>query len=191
MAQFEILSGKSLKSAIAGRGAAIATFTQREHQLAVSALAHLDAHNDVIYVQALYDMSPANYKPSLRKWFVEFGKCGFKANDDGNGGAFTYSKSKASNIDEAMKIAPANFEKGGKEGGADGEAKDFDEAKYLEGVLKALEKKGGSARVIAAMEGVLKVARGPAVVVRNQKPAPQKEAAATVAAPAGGEAIAA
>ncbi|UDF29371.1 UNVERIFIED_ORG: hypothetical protein LHK14_17935 [Roseateles sp. XES5] len=111
MAKFEIITGKALKSAIAGRGAQIATFTQREHQLAVSALAHLGEHNDVIYVQALYDMSPANYRTGLRKWFLEFGKCTFKAAESGQGGTFVYAKSKPSNIEGAMEIAPANFEK--------------------------------------------------------------------------------
>ncbi|MCV9960750.1 hypothetical protein OIU34_02460 [Pararhizobium sp. BT-229] len=170
MAKFEIITGKALKSAIAGRGKAIATFTEREHQLAVSALAHLGDHNDVIYVQALYDMSPANYRTGLRKWFLEFGKCTFKANENGQGGVFVYAKAKPSNIEGAMEIAPANFEKATKE--KDTTPATFSTADYLEKVVEKLTKEEADIRVIRAVEGALKVARGPVVVVRNQKPLP-------------------
>ncbi|MBX5253334.1 hypothetical protein HJC03_23480 [Rhizobium sp. NLR4b] len=170
MAQFQIITGKALKNAIAGRGQQIATFTQREHQLAVSALAHLGEHNDVIYVQALYDMSPANYQRGLRLWFLEFGKCTFKANESGKGGTFIYAKSKASDIEGAMKVAPANFEKEGKESTT--EAKAFNAAEYLAKVVEKLTKEGADVRVIRAVEGAQKVAAGPVVVVRNQKPLP-------------------
>lgn len=170
MAKFEIITGKALKSAIAGRGAQIATFTQREHQLAVSALAHLGEHNDVIYVQALYDMSPANYRTGLRKWFLEFGKCTFKAAESGQGGTFVYAKSKPSNIEGAMEIAPANFEKAAKEAAADPKA--FVVVDYLAKVLEKLTKEEVDPRIIRAIEGAQKVAKGPVVVVRNQKPLP-------------------
>ncbi|NEH72287.1 hypothetical protein [Rhizobium leguminosarum] len=179
MAQFAIITGKALKNAIAGRGAQIATFTQREHQLAVSALAHLGEHNDVIYVQALYDMSPANYQRGLRLWFCEFGKCTFKANESGKGGVFVYAKSKATDIEGAMKVAPANFEKEAKEGTT--EAKAFSVTDYLAKVVEKLTKEGADVRVIRAIEGAQKVAAGPVVVVRNQKPLPtaaEKKAAA-------------
>lgn len=179
MAKFAIITGKALKNAIAGRGAQIATFTEREHQLAVSALAHLGEHNDVIYVQALYDMSPANYRTGLRLWFCEFGKCNFKAGEKGQGGTFVYAKSKPSNIEGAMQIAPANFEKAQKDGAA--ETKTFDVAAYLEKAVKKLTDENVDIRVIRAIEGALKVAKGPVVVVRNQKPLPavaEKKAAA-------------
>lgn len=184
MAQFEIITGKALKSAIAGRGQQIATFTQREHQLAVSALAHLGEHNDVIYVQALYDMSPANYQRGLRLWFLEFGKCAFKANESGKGGTFTYAKGKPSDIEGAMAVAPANFEKEAK--AAASEPKTFDAAEYLAKVVEKLMKEDADIRVIRAIEGALKVARGPVVVVRNQKalaPASEKKAAPKKADP--------
>jgi hypothetical protein len=61
-------------------------------------------------------MSPANYMRGTRLWFLEFGKCTFKAAETGEGGAFIYAKSKASDIDGAMKVAPANFRKAAKEG---------------------------------------------------------------------------
>lgn len=184
MAKFEILSGKALKSAIAGRGKAIATFTEREHQLAVSALAHLDQHNDPIYVQALYDMSPANYKRGLRLWFLEFGKVSFKAAEQGQGGAFVYAKSKPSNIEGAMEVAPANFEKAAKENTA--EPKAFSTTEYLTKVIEKLTKEDADIRVIRAVEGALKVAAGPTVVVRNQKALPatvEKKAPAKTADP--------
>lgn len=170
MAKFAIITGKALKNAIAGRGAQIATFTEREHQLAVSALNHLDQHNDPIYVQALYDMSPANYKRGLRMWFLEFGKCTFKAAETGQGGTFVYAKSKPSNLDGAMEIAPANFEKAAKE--STSEAKAFSVTDYLAKVVEKLTKEGVDQRVIRAVEGAHKVATGPVVVVRNQKPLP-------------------
>lgn len=170
MAKFAIITGKALKNAIAGRGAQIATFTEREHQLAVSALAHLGEHNDPIYVQALYDMSPSNYRTGLRKWFLEFGKCSFKANDNGTGGVFLYAKAKGFDLDGAMAIAPANFEKAQKEGNS--EPKTFDVAAYLAKAVDKLTAENVDIRVIRAVEGALKVARGPVVVVRNQKPLP-------------------
>lgn len=183
MAQFAIITGKALKTAIAGRGAQIATFTQREHQLAVSAIAHLGEHNDVIYVQALYDMSPANYQRGLRLWFCEFGKCTFKANETGKGGAFVYAKSRATDIEGAMKVAPANFEKETKE--STSEPKAFDVTAYLTKAVEKLTAENVDIRVIRAIEGALKVASGPVVVVRNQKPLPaqaEKKAAAKPAA---------
>ena len=179
MAKFEIISGKALKSAIAGRGKAIATFTEREHQLAVSALAHLDQHNDTIYLQALYDMSPVNYKRGLRLWFVEFGKCTFKADEKGTGGTFVLAKKQSTNLEGAMEIAPANFEKATKE--ATTEAKAFSTADYLEKVIEKLKKEDADVTVIRAVEGALRVAGGPVLVVRNQRPLPaagEKKAAA-------------
>lgn len=170
MAQFAILSGKALKSAIAGRGAQIATFTQREHQLAVSALAHLGDNNDPIYVQALYDMSPSNYRTGLRLWFCEFGKCTFKADENGKGGAFVLAKKRETNLEGAMKVAPANFMK--EVNAAAAPAKDFSAADYLAKVVEKLTKEGADPRVIRAVEGAQKVAAGPVVVVRNQKPLP-------------------
>ncbi|KQS95376.1 hypothetical protein [Rhizobium sp. Leaf386] len=170
MAKFEIITGKALKSAIAGRGKAIATFTEREHQLAVSALAHLGEHNDPIYVQALYDMSPANYRTGLRLWFCEFGKCSFKAADKGQGGTFELAKKKATDIDGAMAVAPANFEKAQKE--STSEPTEFNAADYLTKVVAKLEKEDADVTVIRAVQAALRVAGGPKIVVRNQKPLP-------------------
>lgn len=179
MAKFEIITGKALKSAIAGRGKAIATFTEREHQLAVSALAHLENHNDPIYVQALYDMSPANYKRGLRLWFVEFGKCTFKAAEQGQGGTFVYAKARPSNLEGAMEIAPANFEKAKKE--SDSEPKAFVVADYLAKVVEKLKKEDADVTVIRAVEAAVRVAGGPVVVVRNQKPIPAASVKKTAA----------
>ncbi|HLP66753.1 MAG TPA: hypothetical protein VK181_04465 [Rhizobium sp.] len=161
MAKFEIITGKALKSAIAGRGKAIATFTEREHQLAVSALAHLENHNEPIYVQALYDMSPANYKRGL---------CTFKAAEQGQGGTFVYAKARPSNIAGAMEIAPANFEKATKE--ENSEPKAFVVADYLSKVVEKLKKEDADVTVIRAVEAAVRVAGGPSVVVRNQRPLP-------------------
>ncbi len=179
MAQFAILSGKALKTAIAGRGAQIATFTQREHQLAVSALAHLGDNNDPIYVQAIYDMSPSNYRTGLRLWFCEFGKCTFKVAENGKGGTFILAKKRETNLDGAMKVAPANFAK--EVNAATTPAKEFSASEYLAKVVEKLTKENADPRVIRAVEGAMKVAAGPIVVVRNQKALPtaaQKKATA-------------
>ncbi|MCM0751527.1 hypothetical protein DEA98_09985 [Brucella pseudogrignonensis] len=68
MANFKVLKGNALGKAIEGRGEAIATFTEKEHQLAYSAIAHLDEHNDAKYVNALYAVTPVNYRAGLRAW---------------------------------------------------------------------------------------------------------------------------
>lgn len=151
MTKFAILTGKALKSAIASRGKQIASFTEREHQLAVSALAHVAEHNDVCYVQALYDMTPANYRPGLRKWFMEFGKVGF----DAKALKFTYVKTKVFNIEGAIEVAPANFEKAVRE--KSGEQSAFDQVKFLTRALAVLQDKG-TPEVVKAVQGALRLA---------------------------------
>ncbi|EBX4816790.1 hypothetical protein DRY87_24495, partial [Salmonella enterica subsp. enterica serovar Newport] len=64
MTSFAILSGKSLKSAIAGYGKIAATFSQKTHQLAYSALDHVEQHHDAIYCNAIYSATPKNYRAS-------------------------------------------------------------------------------------------------------------------------------
>ena len=80
MATFNVLKGAALGKAISGQGKAIATFTAREHQLAYSAIAHLDEHNDVKYLNALYDVTPVNYRAGLRAWAAAFSKAKFDRN---------------------------------------------------------------------------------------------------------------
>jgi len=114
----KVLKGKTLKNAIAGYGKAVATFSQKTHQLAYSAIVHLEEHNCTSHVQALYDATPINYRSTLRRWFTNFGKCNFS---DESG--FAYSKGKASDLATALRVSPAEYvkESNGKKQGFDPE----------------------------------------------------------------------
>lgn len=105
MATFNILTGAALAKAIAGQGKAVATFTAREHQLAYSALNHVELHNDPKHLNALFDVTPANYRRGLVSWATAFGKVTF----DPKTKAFVYAKGKASDLEKALDIAPANY----------------------------------------------------------------------------------
>lgn len=104
-----IIVGKKLGNAIKAHGKASATFREREHLLAVSAIAHHAEHGGAEHIQSLYDMTPTNYRPALRKWACEFGRFTFKAEDK----AFIFAKSKKGDLEAAMAISPAEFEKSG------------------------------------------------------------------------------
>lgn len=158
MTQFNVLKGAALGKAITGQGKAIATFTAREHQLAYSALAHLDEHNDAKYLNALYAVTPANYRGGVRAWVLAFGKASFDADKN----EFAYAKGKKSDLVKAMEIAPANYAKEAKGGSSE---QSFDEIDFLEKALKRLQDKGGSVQTIKAMEGVVRVAKGTALTV--------------------------
>lgn len=164
MAQFQILTGKALSSAIAGRAKAVATFTEREHQIAYSALHHVELHNDPKYLNALYAVTPVNYRKGLRAWSQAFGKVKF---DDATS-AFAYVPGKTSNMEGALETAPANFEKAG---GKKKDAGEFDEIAYLERALKKLEDNKASTRTITAMKGVLTVAKSAFIEVSRDKAA--------------------
>ena len=152
MAQFQILTGKALNSAIAGRAKAVATFTEREHQIAYSALHHVELHNDPKYLNALYAVTPVNYRKGLRAWSTAFGKVTF----DDKTAAFVYAAGKKSNMEAALATAPANFEKAA---GKKNDGNEFDEITYLERALKKLEDNKAHPRTIQAMKGVLTVAK--------------------------------
>ncbi|MEN5275776.1 hypothetical protein ABE527_02385 [Brucella sp. TWI432] len=182
MTQFNVLKGAALGKAITGQGKAIATFTAREHQLAYSALAHLDEHNDAKYLNALYAVTPANYRGGLRAWVLAFGKASFEADNN----EFAYAKGKKSDLEKAMEIAPANYAKEAKGGKAE---QPFDEIEYLEKALKRLQDKGATIQTIKAMEGVVRVAKGTALtVIKAEKaaslPKAEKQLALPVAAAA-------
>jgi hypothetical protein len=108
MATFKILSGKSLKSAIAGYGKSVSTFTEKTHQLAYSAINHVEEHHDAIYCNALYEATPSNYRAALVIWFKAFGKVTFDSNEK----AFTYSKGSKSDLPTALTVSPADYAKG-------------------------------------------------------------------------------
>lgn len=119
MTTFNILKGSALGKAIAGQGKAVATFTAREHQLAYSALSHMEPasegkapSNDPKYINALYAVTPANYRRGLVDWACAFGRVTF----DKSKGEFAYAKGKKADLDGALKVAPANFAKAAKKG---------------------------------------------------------------------------
>ncbi|THK33468.1 hypothetical protein EHS39_36270 [Ensifer sp. MPMI2T] len=172
MAKFEILTGKKLKNAIAGRGKAVATFTEREHQLAYSALYHVEMHSCASHLNALLEVTPANYRRGLVSWATAFGKVKF----DTEARAFEYAKDKKSDMEKALEVAPANYEKAK---GADKAKTAFDEVAYLERVVKKLDEEGADPRVLQAVKGALTLAKTPAIVA----PAKQEKAKAPKAKP--------
>lgn len=171
MAKFEILTGKKLSNAIAGRGKAVATFTEREHQLAYSALHHVEMHSCPSHLNALLAGTPANYRRGLVAWASAFGKVKF----DGEARSFEYAKDKKSDMDGALEVAPANYEKAAKGAGKDKSA--FDEVAYLDRVVKKLEEEGADPRVLQAVKGALTLAKTPVVApVKQAKPKAPKPA---------------
>lgn len=107
MATFAILTGKKLASAIAGFGKVAATFTEKTHQLAYSALNHVEQHHDACYVQSLYEATPVNYRSAIVNWATNFGKVTFDATTL----TFSYAKGKKSDMEGAMDVSPADFKK--------------------------------------------------------------------------------
>lgn len=163
MSKFTVLTGKALSAAIAGRAKAVATFTAREHQIAYSALNHVEMHNDPKYLNALYAVTPVNYRRGLVAWASAFGKVSFDAKQV----AFVYSKNKKSDMPAAMDIAPANYQRK-----ATKAETVFDEIQYLERALKKLNAEGASPQTIKAMEGVIRVAKSAHLsIVKSDKAA--------------------
>lgn len=152
MAQFAILTGKALASRIAGFGKVAATFTQATHQLAYSALNHVELHHDAIYCNALFNATPANYRGALVVWFKAFGKVAFDAATK----EFTYSKTAKSDMATAITISPADYQKQS----STKDAADFDEIKALESFIKKMVEKGARKRMIHALNGVMRIVKG-------------------------------
>lgn len=156
MANFRILEGKSLKAAIKGASAKIATFAQLQHELCYGAALHLENHNDAIYVQSVYDMMPSNYKGTVREWFTAFAKCKFNAKEN----KFELAAGKESDMTSALNISPAEYQKTVKAPKADSV---FDELAYLQKVLKKLNDSGASAKAVRGIEATLRALTTPAV----------------------------
>lgn len=193
MAQFSVLKGKNISKAIAGFGAKAATFSALVHQIAYSALDHVEQHHDACYVQQFYDAAPVNYRAMLVNWFTNFGRVTF----DAKALTFTYAKSKASDMDGAMAVSPADFQKE-KKGGAS-EKTDTQEKVLASAItrLEAIREKGGKVdpRVIQAIKGALAIVEGKAdakpTLIKAEKPAKAKKAAKAAPATETPEAVAA
>lgn len=177
MSTFSVLTGAAIGKAIASFGKTIATFKAREHQLAFSALNHVDLHNDAKYLNALHDATPANYRAGLVRWACDLGRVNF----DVKAGAFVYAKNKKSDLETAMKVAPADYQK------AKGEQaeKAFDLEKTLEKLIEKAAEKGTAMRDLNALKLCLSTIKGaeivpvqkPAVVVKKARPTKVAEAA--------------
>lgn len=129
MAKFDILKGKQLAKAIAGRGKAVETFTAREHQLAYSALMHVEEHHCASHLNALLNVTPTNYRAGLIAWSKAFGKVTFDAKE----GQFVYSKTAKSDMEAALEVAPANYQRAAK-------ANDKPQKSLMEATEKRMEK---------------------------------------------------
>lgn len=107
-----ILKGKALTSAIAGHGKQVATFTEKQHQLALSCLHHADANSCAIPLNALYKATPTNFRAGLKAYAVAFGKVAW----DSGAGQFAFAKKRKSDLDGAAKVSPAEYQRasGGK-----------------------------------------------------------------------------
>ena len=164
MAKFAILTGSAIGKAIKSFGKAVATFKEREHQLAYSALNHAALENDPVYLNALYAMTPANYRGGLRAWAVAFGNVKF---DETAERPFVYAKGKATNLPEALEIAPADYVKAQKPK----EDKAFDEVAELEKVIKRFAEKGATMRTLNSLKLALSQAKL-GLAPEEKKPAP-------------------
>lgn len=154
MKNFTVLKGKALANAIAGFGKVSATYTERTHQIAYSAIAHLDEHNCVRHLNALFAATPANYRGAIMKWACHFGKAKFNAESK----AFEYSKGKQSDLPSAYLVSPAEFVKpsGKKSAGT------YNPEKRLESFYKELldnRAKGAAIdpRIISGIEGIIRL----------------------------------
>lgn len=179
MTKFTVLTGSAIGKAINAFGKTIATFKEREHQLAFSAINHVDLHNDVKYLNALYAATPANYRGGLSSWALAFGRVTFDAKE----GVFVYAKGKKSDLEAAMNVAPADYAKAQK---GETEGKPFDLADMVEKLIKRAGEKGASMRDLNALKVALQTIKG-AEVVAAQKPAAivrKAKPAAPVAVPA-------
>lgn len=179
MATFKILTGKALSAAIAGFGKVSATYSEKTHQLAYSALNHVEEHHDACHLNSLYAATPVNYRSALVRWSTAFGKVTFDAKEL----AFTYAKGKASDMPAALAVSPADYVK---DSSTKAEAK-FDEIAQLESVIKRFTEKGASRKMLSALKGALRMVKGEVPAAENVVPAAKvikaRKAKASKAAP--------
>lgn len=157
-----LFAGKKIGNAIASHGKAIATHAEKDHVLAASALRHCATENDPCYMQALYDVTPSNYRKPLRTWFTAFGNVSVET-DKAGVVTFKYSKGKKANLDGALNVSPAEYSKAPGKAGKAGEysfkGKLESAVKSLESLLETFEEKKAAPTVIKALEATLDAAR--------------------------------
>jgi hypothetical protein len=116
----------------------------------------------------------------LVNWFTNFGRVTF----DAKALTFAYAKSKAGDMEGAMAVSPADFQKEAK--GAKGERVNTQEKVLASALvqLEAIREKGGTVdpRVMQAIKGAIAIVEGKAdakpTLVKAAKPAKAKKAAA-------------
>jgi hypothetical protein len=108
----KLLTGKALEAAIGGYSKKVATFRDSLHVLAASAINHVNQHGDVKYLEAVYNMTPANYQPSLRGYMAAFGRVKF----DKDAKTFVVVKNKKGDTEGALAVSPADWQRARNEG---------------------------------------------------------------------------
>ncbi len=155
-----LLVGSKLGNAIKSHGKAAATFAQSQHLYGASALNHLQDFGGVEHLQALYEVTPMNYRPALKAWALEFGRCKFVTKDAKTGATvnkFAYDSKKKGDIEGALKISPAEFAKAPAArvpGAFDYVAKLESEATRLEKMIEDFEANNAPMAIISMLEAL-------------------------------------
>lgn len=104
------------------------------HVCAVSCLNHIEKHGDITLLNRLVAALPGGWRVNaIKAWSEEFGK----VNWDNTQKAFTYDKSKKSNIEGAIAVSPEEFK-------PEAEYKPLDLAEAIKALLKKAQERVGS-----------------------------------------------
>jgi hypothetical protein len=164
---FTVLEGKKIAGAIKGFGKKCATFSGLVHQIAYSAINHVEAHHDAIYCNAFYNALPVNYRKMVADYMTAFGKVTFDSKDL----TLTYAKSKKSDLESALTVSPADFQKTKKAGGEKVDTVEKALASFLTRLEAIKDKSGLDPRVIAAAKAIANIGKEESNVV--EMPAPK------------------
>ena len=153
MSKFEVLNGSAIGKAITSFGKAITSHKAREHQVAYSAIAHMEPKeegkapsNDPKYLNALYAATPANYRAGLKNWALAFARVRF--DDKAENGPFVYNPKGTADLVGAMDVAPADYAKAT----SDKAAAPLNLVKAIEGLIKKAIEANVSARELNALK---------------------------------------
>jgi hypothetical protein len=158
MAQFQVLEGKKIAGAIKGFGAKAATFSTLVHQIAYSAINHVEQHHDAIYCNAFYNALPVNYRKMVTDYMTAFGKVSFDAKEL----VFAYSKGKKSDLETALTVSPAEFQRQKKAGMERVDTVEKALASFLTRLQAIKDKSGLDPRVLSAAKGIAALIGGKA-----------------------------
>lgn len=170
---FTVLTGKALKSGIDKFATTAASFTQAQHQLGYSCLAHVEEHHCASHLNRLFASTPTNYRDALRVWAKAFGKVSFDPAPAEAGAHFAYDAKAKSDLPAAMETGPAEYAKADKTGAAE---KALDEVKAFETLLKRFEEKGASARAVELARSAIRALKTPVETAPAAAPAKPRRA---------------